>query len=75
MLLTTEKMNEIRIAMARANATSEGLLYFCMILFMTNRPRTTPTAVNSATHSMYIRLSFPKIRNMKEEAPDDQMIR
>ena len=74
MLLKTEKMNEMRIAMARANATSDGLLYVCMILFITKSPRTTPTAVNSATHSIYIRLSLPKIRNMSEEAPEDQIV-
>ena len=75
MLLNTEKMNEIRIAIARANATSDGLLYVFMILFITNKPRITPTPVNNATQIMYIKLSLPKIKNMKEEAPEDQMIR
>ena len=74
-LLTTEKMNEMKIAIASANATSDGLLYVYMIFFMTNRPRTTPIPVNKATQSMYIRLSLPNIKNMKEEAPEDQMIR
>ena len=75
MLLTTEKRNEMRIAMARANATSEGLLYVCMILFITKRPRTTPTPANSATQSIYIMLSLPNIKNMKQEVPEDQIIR
>ena len=74
-LLTTEKMNEIKIAIASANATSEGLLYVYMIFFMTNRPRTTPIPVNNATQSMYIRLSLPKIKNIMADAPEDQIIR
>jgi len=74
-LLTAERMNEMRMATARHSATSEGLLYFCMIFFMTNRPKTTPNPVNNANQSIYITFSLPKIKNMQEEAPEEKTIR
>lgn len=70
-----EKPVEIIIAMARAKATSDGLLYRFISALMAKSPITTPVPEKMATHRQYAMFSLPKIRNMNIDEVEEKTIR